>query len=597
MFLRLRIREDWLEPENEEVGEMRERQTRRRRVGLAASGVALVVAALAAVLMSVVAASGASTRVAPPDSTAPPKVKGQAQEGQVLRATNGHWRSATVRGAVFSYQWRLCDAGGQSCSDIPGATDVLYAVRHGDAGNSIRVEVTATMGQQSGSATSEATDKVGAANTNAPVNTVRPTVSGRTEQGAAVTAHAGTWSGKKPIRFDYRWRLCSKLGGTCRDLARTGQTITLRRQSVGSTLRVLVAADNAVATSEALSPATTRVNAVGVPVAVPPKSTGEPSVSGTTRVGEVLRTTRGTWTGTAPISYSYDWRRCQGRGQPDASDCTRISNASDNTYVLRQADAGFRIRSQVMASNSAGQAISTSNPTSVVTSASPANSSPPTISGTASVGNKLTANRGSWVGEQPITYSFRWLRCAKDGTNCSEIDGATDNQYQVVDNDAGRALRARVTARNDSGTRSAVSDFRVVSSQGTTPPPPGGGQAVSVTSVPKGERLIVSQVQFSPNPVRSRTAPISIRVLVKDSRGLLIRGAVVFMRATPRVTSGTRTATDGTGWAAFELVPNANFPQPRSGFNVQFFVKAYRQGDPPLGGIAGYRLVQVRLAG
>jgi hypothetical protein len=30
---------------------------------------------------------------------------------------------------------------------------------------------------------------------------------------------------------------------------------------------------------------------------------------------------------------------------------------------------------------------------------------------------------------------------------------------------------------------------------------------------------------------------------------------------------------------------------------VQFFVKAYRRGDPELGGIAGYRLVQVRLAG
>jgi hypothetical protein len=29
---------------------------------------------------------------------------------------------------------------------------------------------------------------------------------------------------------------------------------------------------------------------------------------------------------------------------------------------------------------------------------------------------------------------------------------------------------------------------------------------------------------------------------------------------------------------------------------VQFFIKAYRAGDPPLGGIAGYRLVQVRLA-
>jgi hypothetical protein len=34
----------------------------------------------------------------------------------------------------------------------------------------------------------------------------------------------------------------------------------------------------------------------------------------------------------------------------------------------------------------------------------------------------------------------------------------------------------------------------------------------------------------------------------------------------------------------------------RNGYNVQFFVKAFRQGDNPLGGIAGYRLVQVATA-
>jgi hypothetical protein len=63
------------------------------------------------------------------------------------------------------------------------------------------------------------------------------------------------------------------------------------------------------------------------------------------------------------------------------------------------------------------------------------------------------------------------------------------------------------------------------------------------------------------------------------------------------VTSGVRVETQADGFATFQLVPNANFPQPRNGFNVQFFVKAYRAGDPPLAGIAGYRLVQVRLAG
>jgi hypothetical protein len=62
-------------------------------------------------------------------------------------------------------------------------------------------------------------------------------------------------------------------------------------------------------------------------------------------------------------------------------------------------------------------------------------------------------------------------------------------------------------------------------------------------------------------------------------------------------TGGDRQVTTTDGWVTYQLVPNGNFPQPRNGFNVQFFVKAYRSGDPSLGGVAGYRLVQVRLAG
>jgi hypothetical protein len=78
----------------------------------------------------------------------------------------------------------------------------------------------------------------------------------------------------------------------------------------------------------------------------------------------------------------------------------------------------------------------------------------------------------------------------------------------------------------------------------------------------------------------------------------VIRDALVFIRSTPRVTTGgDRQVTTTDGWVTYQLAPNQNFPKPRSGYNVQFFVKAYRSGDPALAGIAGYRLVQVRLAG
>ena len=325
---------------------------------------------------------------------------------------------------------------------------------------------------------------------------------------------------------------------------------------------------------------------------VAPANVGEPSISGSARVGQVLRTTRGTWTGTGPISYSFRWFRCDGQGAPDASDCRRITNAANNTYVLREADAGFRIRSQVIAQNADGSARATSNPTAIVTSARPTNTKEPTISGTAAVGSRLQANRGEWVGDDPITYSFIWLHCSASGDNCSEIQGETDNEYVVRDADNGRTIRVRVIARNDRGSTSAISNQTAVVGGGGSP---GGGLDVDSLQA-AGDRLVVAQVQFSPNPVRSNTAPITARVRVTARGGKPVRGARVFMRGTPRVVQGQTQVTQGDGWATLTLVPNGQFPQPRNGFNVQFFVKAYRAGDPGLGGIAGYRLVQVRLA-
>jgi hypothetical protein len=213
------------------------------------------------------------------------------------------------------------------------------------------------------------------------------------------------------------------------------------------------------------------------------------------------------------------------------------------------------------------------------------------------VGSLLKANRGQWGGDTPITYSFVWLRCNDKGDNCSEIQGATDTEYEIRDSDTGRTIRVRVIARNDRGSTSAISNATgVVGSNQPPPPPPGSSLAVGDLKA-AGDRLVVASVQFSPNPVRSRTAAITVRVRVTARGGRPVNGALVFMRATPRVVSGQTQTTRADGYVTLRLVPNGAFPQPRNGFNVQFFIKAYRQGDPALGGIAGYRLVQVRLAG
>src|SRR5207253_8688135 len=81
------------------------------------------------------------------------------------------------------------------------------------------------------------------------------------------------------------------------------------------------------------------------------------------------------------------------------------------------------------------------------TSASPANTSPPTISGTAQVGQTLTANPGTWTGTAPITYSYLWQRCDATGANCAST-GVTTTTYALSSADAGGTLRVVVTAAN-----------------------------------------------------------------------------------------------------------------------------------------------------
>jgi Calx-beta domain len=87
----------------------------------------------------------------------------------------------------------------------------------------------------------------------------------------------------------------------------------------------------------------------------------------------------------------------------------------------------------------------------------PVNTAPPSISGSLSVGQPLTASAGSWTGTPQPTFAFQWQRCDTAGGNCVDIAGATSATYVVQQADVGSTLRVRVTATNPAGSASAVS--------------------------------------------------------------------------------------------------------------------------------------------
>jgi len=329
-----------------------------------------------------------------------------------------------------------------------------------------------------------------------------------------------------------------------------------------------------------------------------PVNTSEPSITGSPTVGKELTGDRGAWTENGN-QYSSKWLRCD----KNAGNCSAITGAIGARYTIISADLGATIRYEVTASNKDGKNTATSNPTAEITTGTgvPANSSAPTITGSATVGTTLTAAAGSWVGDQPITYSYQWQRCDKSGNACASISKATKDSYKLTQKEVGSTARVKVTAKNSRGKGTAISHETAVVQDvsgggGGIINLPNGGKSVDVVDVPAGERLIVESVAFNPNPVRSRTQPITVTVTVKDTRGYYVRNAFVFVRSTPILTStptDAQTATDGR--ISYAVTPRSDFPL-RNGYSVQFFVKAYRKGDPTLAGISGTRLVQVATA-
>ncbi|MDX6704151.1 MAG: large repetitive protein, partial [Baekduia sp.] len=91
--------------------------------------------------------------------------------------------------------------------------------------------------------------------------------------------------------------------------------------------------------------------------------------------------------------------------------------------------------------------------------AAPVNTGKPVVSGAATTSGTLTATNGTWTGTAPIAYQAQWLRCTSTATTtCTEIAGATTATYKPVAADAGRVLRARITATNAKAAVSALSD-------------------------------------------------------------------------------------------------------------------------------------------
>ena len=424
-----------------------------------------------------------------------------------------------------------------------------------------------------------------------PSNTSAPTISGSVQQSKALTASSGSWTGTTPITFTYQWQRCNTSGASCSNISgATSETYTLVSDDVGHTTVVVVTAHNSAGSASKPSAATAVVTG-----ATPPANTVAPVITGSAAVGWTLNASTGTWSGTTPITYAYQWRRCATNG----ASCSDISGATSQSYQLANGDAGHTLRVVVTATNAGGSGQSTSNFTSTIAIVAPGSTTAPSISGTATQGQTLTLTRGEWIGATPITYTYAWERCDSSGNNCVSIAGATSTTYTLTASDAGHDIRAAVTAGDSAGKTTARSNTVGPIASTTPPPPPGttklpnGETSITASSVPDTDRLTISSVRFTPAVITGRR-PVTVTFKVIENNKYDVAGALVYVLALPyswaKASPEAATAADGT--VTITITPARAAPKRGA---LVLFVRARTPSGSVLAGSSNRRIVSVRL--
>jgi subtilisin family serine protease len=233
------------------------------------------------------------------------------------------------------------------------------------------------------------------------------------QPGDVLVRGQGGWRGSAPLSLSsVQWQRCDALG-ICTTVA-TAAKYTVPATDSAYFLRLRIVVSNGLGSVAALSPLTAPVG--GSTVLAPPVNTSPPVIAGVAQVGERVSATVGAWSG-SPISYAYDWRRCDALG----AGCASIPGASGASYLVQTADVGATLRVTVTAANSSGSTAVSSSPSSVVAPQA-ATTQTTTFSGSLNQKNpvrRFAINIGSGSAHAELSFS----RCGSLSLVLSRTDG------------------------------------------------------------------------------------------------------------------------------------------------------------------------------
>jgi GH25 family lysozyme M1 (1,4-beta-N-acetylmuramidase) len=280
------------------------------------------------------------------------------------------------------------------------------------------------------------------------------------------------------------------------------------------------------------------------------------------RAGVRLAAVPGTWTGGKPLTFAYQWLSCSGP-------CTPIPGATLETYTPTTAQVGKTLQLSVTAKAPAGTATAASTPTAVVAAANgatpPAVTVAPAITGTAQVGQTLSASTGTWTGA-PTAYGYQWQRCDATGV-CTPIANATVAAYVVTPGDVDATLTVTVTATNAVGSQSATAAPTSPVIAAPVPAP----TAASAAAQPGQAGAVVTTdgsatVTWQPGAVPAGTlvgltsTPPQLALALTPARAQLPWPVDVSYATPPTPQQVVGYSTDGRVWSPVVALTSASLP-------------------------------------
>ena len=382
-------------------------------------------------------------------ATGAPTISGTAQVDETLTAdvsgiADADGLISLFYGSLYSYQWIRND--GTTETDISNAASSTYTLSDADVGKTIRVRVSFTDDRGYEETLTSAPTTAVQPRPNSPA-TGAPTISGTAQVDETLTADISGIAdadGLTSVSYSYQW-IANDASADTDISGQTGSTYTLVSADVGKTIKVRVTfTDDRGHEENLVSSATTAVQ----PRPNTP-ATGAPTISGTAQVDETLTADISGIAdadGLTSVSYSYQWIA------NDASADTDISGQTGSTYTLVSADVGKTIKVRVTFTDDRGHEENLVS--SATTAVQPRPNTPatgaPTISGTAQVGETLTADVSGITdadGLTDVSYIYQWI--ANDGTTDTDIRGATSSTYTLSDDDVGKTIKLRVGFTDD----------------------------------------------------------------------------------------------------------------------------------------------------